>query len=433
MEKIFYLGSIIPFKNSVQFNSLSGYILKYVHFFLTIGLNMIISSKSAATEQFWWGVSTSPYQTEDVAIDRENKFYFKTDWDIFYDIGKLKYPKKNGVFSYTEYQRDIEKIKELGVSHYRFGIEWARIEPSPGVYNIKALEHYKKIVTELKKNHITPIICLWHWTFPSWGYPIDNSNSYGWMNAKIKERWPEFVKLIVNAFVEDVEYIAPQNEPNAQGLAGFFLGIFPPGEKHSLSLYRTYIDEASKAFIVSSKIIKELAPKIKVISIQNMIHWKKTWWDIFGYFYDLGNEFNFKHLDLIQDHIDILGFNYYYSLNASPFNNPRIIDPNGLENIIRSLASKYNKPLLITENGWPDGLGKIKNDYFAAHIKVINKMRSEVNLIGYFYWSLVDNFEWSSGYQEKYGLYSYSEKDNSLKPYEVATSFKKVILEDRNK
>lgn len=382
-------------------------------------------------EAFWWGVSTSPYQTEDVVVKKDDPFFFKTDWDLFYDIGKLKHPKEDGVFSFSEYKRDIEKIKELGMTHYRFGIEWARIEPKIGTYNLAALAHYKKIAIELKKNGITPIICLWHWTYPSWGYDVKDNKTFGWMNDNVKARWPDFVNLIATEFKDITIYFAPQNEPNAQGLAAFFLGIFPPGEKYSLKLYRKYIEAAADAFVIAAQNIKKIVPASQILSVQNMINWEKAWWDITSYFYNLGSEFNYRHLDRIKDHIDILGFNYYYRVKASPFPNSRIIDPEGLGTIMTSLAEKYKKPLLITENGWPDATGSLKTEYFLKHIAVVKRLRQKTRLIGYFYWSLVDNFEWAAGYEEKYGLYKFNPTDKSLSPYEVVDIVKKTILEDK--
>ena len=92
-------------------------------------------------ENFWWGISTSPYQFEDVAIPENDPFHFQTDWDLFYQAGKIETPRGNATFSYTQVNRDIESLKWLGVSHYRFGIEWARVEPYPGIYNEEAIAH----------------------------------------------------------------------------------------------------------------------------------------------------------------------------------------------------------------------------------------------------------------------------------------------------
>tara|TARA_B110001454_G_scaffold219201_1_gene251882 strand:- start:23967 stop:25181 length:1215 start_codon:yes stop_codon:yes gene_type:complete len=397
---------------------------------LILGLFLVLNGH---TEAFWWGISTAPYQTEDPAVKGGDPNFFKTDWDLFYDAGKLKEAKGDGVFSYTEYKRDIQKLKELGMTHYRFGIEWARIEPTMGKYNLEALAHYKKIILELKKNGITPIICLWHWSFPSWGFDVKDGSTFGWLNDNVKKRWPDFVTLVVKEFKDEIFYYAPQNEPNAQSLAGFFLGTFPPGEKYSLRLFRNHVDRAADAFIVAAKIIRTISPNAKIMSVQNMINWEKAWWDFASYFYDIGQEFNYHHLDRIKDYIDILGFNYYYRVKASPIPNPRIIDPEGLGTIMLALTEKYKKPLLLTENGWADDKGDVKKDYFLKHVAVAKKMRDQVGLMGYFYWSLIDNYEWASGYKEKFGMYKMNPKDRSLVPYDMVDVVKKTIADDATK
>ncbi|MBL7544161.1 MAG: glycoside hydrolase family 1 protein [Bdellovibrionaceae bacterium] len=396
-----------------------------------VSFAIFLISQLSFSEAFWWGVSTSPYQTEDIAISKDDTHFFKTDWDLFYEAGRLKYPKNDAVFSFTEYKRDIQKMKELGLTHYRFGIEWARIEPKIGSYNKEALLHYKKIAMELKKNNITPIICLWHWTFPSWAFDVKDPKTFGWMNENVKQRWPDFVKLVIEEFKDVTIYYAPQNEPNAQSLAGFFMGIFPPGEKYSLKLYRQHIEDAADAFIVAADLIKKSYPQAQVMSVQNMIYWEKAWWDITNFFYNLGDEFNYRHLERIKDHIDIVGFNYYYRVKASPFPNERVIDPEGLKLLLLKLAERYKKPLLITENGWADPIGKIKTDYLLKHIEVVKEYRHKTGLLGYFYWSLIDNYEWAAGYEEKFGLFHFNPGDKSLQPYEVVDALKKIVFEDK--
>src|ERR1051325_11815039 len=76
---------------------------------------------------FWWGVSASSYQFEDPGPDEEN-LGFKTDWDLAYESGFIKYPRANGTWSYSRYDRDIAAMKSLGLTHFRFSIEWARSE-----------------------------------------------------------------------------------------------------------------------------------------------------------------------------------------------------------------------------------------------------------------------------------------------------------------
>src|SRR5690606_7771716 len=114
----------------------------------------------------------------------------------------------------------------------------------------------------------------------------------GWLNPKVRERWPEFVHRVVADFGVSVDLYAPQNEPNAQALAAYFIGIFPPGAKYEISLYKEQVEAAAQAFIDAATIIREEAPHAKIITIQNIVAWQRAWWDVFGYFWRLGEEYN---------------------------------------------------------------------------------------------------------------------------------------------
>jgi beta-glucosidase len=383
---------------------------------LPIFLFLVISSlgfSAFANSNFIWGISTSPYQTEDVGLGNN----FKTDWDVFFDQGHIKEPKGDGTFSYSEVDRDIEALVSLGVTHYRFGIEWARVEPALNVYDEKALIHYLNIVRKLKKKGIVPIVCLWHFSFPSWLTHLEQPHLHGWLHPQAPEQWRKFVEKVVQSLGQEVELYAPQNEPNANALAAYFLGIFPPGQKYKLSLYRQTVAASAAAYVEASQIIHRQVPGAKVISIQNLVFWDKAWWDVFGYFWDISQEYNFSHLDQVMANTDWLGFNYYYRLKASPFPNERFVDPSGMEKLIVQLSQRYSKPMIIMENGVADTGDKKRADFLMGHLQALERSRkSGQDVRGYFYWSLIDNFEWSAGYEEKFGLFSIDSKKLKEKP-----------------
>src|SRR5262245_16665159 len=84
-----------------------------------------------APSSFWWGVSSSAYQTEDPALAPGDPMAFATDWDLFRRAGRLRVDKGDGTRSFSRMERDVAALRTLGVSHYRFGVEWARVEPRP--------------------------------------------------------------------------------------------------------------------------------------------------------------------------------------------------------------------------------------------------------------------------------------------------------------
>ncbi|MCX7868731.1 MAG: family 1 glycosylhydrolase, partial [Terrimicrobiaceae bacterium] len=89
-------------------------------------------TKPVATGRFWWGTSTSSFQNEDRGVVRGSPFYFQTDWDEFAEEGRIPPRGDEATFSWSRFDKDVRALKELGVTHYRFGVEWARVEPRAG-------------------------------------------------------------------------------------------------------------------------------------------------------------------------------------------------------------------------------------------------------------------------------------------------------------
>ena len=125
-------------------------------------------SKPPDTGPFWWGISSSAFQTEDRGERPDSPNYFRTDWDLFADAKRVPPKGDNAEFSWSHFDRDLEALKQIGVNHYRFSIEWARVEPQPGRYNEAAIRRYVDMARKLKAAGIEPVVTLWHFTFPSW-------------------------------------------------------------------------------------------------------------------------------------------------------------------------------------------------------------------------------------------------------------------------
>lgn len=388
-----------------------------------------VAEAQVKSEPFWWGIATSSFQTEEAPGPKDTPF--ATDWDVFFKAGKIPEGRGDGTFSYSEVDRDIKALKDLHVTHYRFGIEWARVEPKKGIFDSKALAHYKMLVEKLKAAGITPIVCLWHFTFPDWLTDLEKPEKHGWLHPDFTIEWINYVQAVMREMGSTVDLYAPENEPNGVSLAGYFLGSFPPGAKYKLSLYRKSVEAAAVAYNAAADEIKKINPKAKIITIQNVIYWEKAPWDLFSYFYNLGQEYNFSHLDQVAAKTDIIGFNYYYRLRASPFNNERFSDPHGMELLTDQLAKRYNKPLVIMENGTADPGDDKRTKYMTDHLNAVAKIRKDgLDLRGYFYWSLIDNYEWAYGYKEKFGIYSYNSKTHQIEAKPSAGLLKKAIQAD---
>jgi len=396
-------------------------------------------TQPASQPPFWWGVSTAPFQIEEPDPSRR----FATDWDLFADRGKLKTPRDQRVASFQHMDRDIAAMKALGVTHYRFGIEWARVEPARGKFDEQAIDRYRQFCNRLIAADITPIICLWHYTFPGWLADFDNPDNHGWLHPDAVAAWEQFIRKVVPRMPEGVTVFAPQNEPNAYALLCAF-GEFPPGKMTSIAYYDKLIEKEIETFRLAARVVRELRPDARIMSIQNLIDWEQDPLDPFAFWYDKAQNYNYHHLDGIKDDLDILGFNYYAREVASPLamylqrlrigSNVTdlgwIIDADGLERVIVSLAMRYGKPMVITENGIADKTDHKRPDFLFDHLLAIrHTIDAGYDVRGYFHWSLLNTYEWMMCYEPVYGLYSVN-SDKSLTPKGSAALYRYYIEHD---
>lgn len=358
------------------------------------------SASKSDEANFWWGAATSPYQVEDPGEDK-----FTTDWDLYFDAGELRHARGEGVHSWTKMARDRQALRDLEVSHYRFGIEWARIEPQPGVYDDHALQRYVEHAKALRLMGIEPVICLWHFTFPDWGTNLDDPMANGWLHPQVQARWAAYVERVAKAMAPHVTWYAPQNEPNAQAMAGYFLGIWPPGAKNDLDAVESQTGGAAKRFIEAAEILRKFDKDAQIMTVQNIIAFDPQAWDQLGIFTGIGDSYNYAHLDAVAASTDFIGFNYYYRRDASIFPSPERVWPRGIRVAIEQLSQRYGKPLLITENGLGTPYDQEREAYLRAHIRQVMLAREAgYDVRGYFAWSFVDNYEWALGWDVDYGM-----------------------------
>ena len=388
---------------------------------------------------FWWGVSSSSYQTEDPGPAEENRG-FKTDWDLAAGAGRLHEPRGNATWSYSCTARDIAALRAMGVTHYRFSIEWARVEPRPGEFNDAAIDHYAALARDLEAAGITPVVTLWHFTFPDW-LSGETADSHGWLHADFAARWEPYVRRMAVALSPWVRDFAPQNEPNSFAL-GVLVNYFPPGGRASYGRYLRTYDIQAEAFRTAARIIRKVRTDARIISVQNIIHWEIDGFDFFQFWYKKGLEYNYYHLDKIADVCDWIGINYYCREIASPLSMGLrgsrrgddvsdmgwFIDADGLELEIAALTERYGKPIVILENGIADETDEKRQRYLLEHILAIRRsVLAGHDVRGYFHWSLIDNYEWADGYGPKFGLYRLDPETRAIIPKESADLYRLII------
>ena len=381
---------------------------------------------------FAWGISTASLQYEDRAEKPGDPEYFVRDWDLLVQQGKAPHIGP-ALYSWSDFDKDLAALKKVGVTHYRFSIEWARVEPQPGHYNEEALQRYVTMCRKLREAGIQPVVTLWHFSFPAWLTDPNDSKKVNWLNPLARPRWNLYVEKVVRATSPYVNYYAPENEPNGQVLTAYIAGLWPPCHILDFSGYKEATIASAIMFRDAAARIKEIKPSAKVVSVEALPYWKHGPLDPGGLIYNTVQHANFDHLDRIYDVCDIIGFNYYYSQVAGPLsllsesyrhgNKFTMmgwrIDPKSLGRQIRYVAKRYDKPLMITENGIATLNDKQRIKYLHDHIEQIRLAMDEgYDLRGYFVWSLADNYEWHYGYVPKFGLATMdpTTRDRVLKP-----------------
>lgn len=382
-----------------------------------------VVTKPLPKERFWWGTSTSSYQNEDRGVARGSPMYFQTDWDVYGKEGHAPVRGDDAVFSWTRFAEDLAALKKLGVTHFRFGVEWARVEPQPGVINHAALAQYARMARDLRAAGIEPIVTLWHFTFPDWLYETKAKTRSNFLHPDAPAAWLTHVRRVVRATKPYVRIYVPQNEPNGALQLGWIAGHWPPGLLLHPFGYKRAMRVAADMFRESAAIIREERRDAVIMGVYSLPDWRRNHLeDPTGLVYNIVQRQNFDHLDMVADTMDIIGVNYYYAQDASlvrflnrghgevSSNHTQLgweIVPEGLYNVLMAVHKRYDKPMVVSENGLGTQSEQKAIRYIREHIAQMRRaMNDGADLRGYFPWTLVDNYEWKEGWEGQFGLFS---------------------------
>jgi len=408
--------------------------------------------KAVSQEAFLWGVATSAFQLEGSP---------HADWSSWDTILS---EKPDVTHHYELYREDLGLLNNLGVNAYRFSLEWSRIQPREHSWDEKAIEHYQEIIAILRRDGIEPMVTLHHFTHPLWFI-----KKYPWHEDASVDKFLAFVHKVVPA-MSDVTYWITFNEPYVLVLAGYFEGCTPPAIK-SATLGVRALANILKAHAGAYDIIHNACRRARVSVAHNMAAlapWKK--WNpldkllarVAKYFYNhslldafltgsLRIKFPFKEeLSIavpIKDKLDFFGVNYYTRIHMR-FNPLKLmgvemrhldidghglsdmgweIHPHGLEKVLR-YASRLNIPLIITENGIATKDSEKKIRFMKKHIDIVEQCKKQgMDIRGYFYWSLIDNYEWLQGLDSRFGLYKVNFDTLERTPTNAAAYYSYII------
>ncbi|VXC34453.1 GH1 family beta-glucosidase [Massilia sp. 9I] len=414
---------------------------------------------------FTWGVATSAFQIEG-ASDADGKG--PSIWDTFCQNRSNIKDASDGTVAcehYHRYREDVDLMAGLGVDAYRFSMAWSRVQPNgKGAWNERGFDFYDRLLDELAAKDIRAHLTLYHWDLPQ-GLQIDG----GWLNRDTAHRFADYAHEVARRFGDRIEAIATHNEPWCTANLGYGNAQFAPGVadlkqsiqvshhlllSHGLAMRAMRsLNRSAKLGIVLNQWTADPATDSQADRDAAAFEYaRSTQWfmdPIFkGHYPELalrGHGANAPvvqegDFDIIHQPIDFLGCNYYFRAWCSTDNPPKPmpgklgftdmgweIYPQGLPELLLKLKSEYAlPPIYITENGMAHADvvadGHVHDQeriaFVRSHLAALHAAIAQgVDVKGYFLWSLLDNFEWNSGYSKRFGIVhvDYATQQRTLK------------------
>jgi beta-glucosidase len=388
---------------------------------------------------FRWGVATASYQYEGGC---EN-----SQWYTWEKAGHIKSGDVAGIACdwWRHAERDFDLAQQLGLNALRLSVEWSRLEPRPGEWDETAFARYREMLQGLRARGIEPMVTLHHFSNPIWF-----EERGGFLAPSAMDVFARFVGRVIEELGDLCDLWCTINEPNVYSVAGYLIGEWPPG-RHG---------EVRAAFALQATLARAHAAAYEVIH-QQQPHARVGWAQNFNIFAPATNSrldrlvagaqdaayndffpravltgraaFPFSivagSLRAVRGTCDFVGINLYYREHVSfdlrygrelfgrrsrPDGAPRgdtsandffgELYPQGILDVARRLAV-FGKPLYVTEHGVGDRNDRVRPWLIEQGVRSVHAaLREGLDLRGYYHWSLVDNFEWAEGWQQRFGL-----------------------------
>ncbi len=388
---------------------------------------------------FLWGTATSAHQIEG---NNKNNDWWRWEHSL-QRAEELRKKNKNpedyysglACDSYHRYEEDFDLARSLHQNAHRFSIEWSRVEPGKGIFDLGEIEHYRQVLLALKKRGIKSFVTLHHFTNPVWFADLG-----GWEKPENVELFLEYARRILQELGDLIDFVCVINEPNIYAGMSYLMGHWPPQIKNRL-IAKKVQQNIVDAHIAVYKFVKENNMPIQIGTAHHVFHIQTR--GPLQVMQSLVERIAYKGvLDQCAKYADFIGINYYtrqrlqFSLKhpfwkmfkpegaQSDFGWE--IWPEGLYRLFKTF-SQYKKPIYLTENGVADAQDRLRKHFIAGHLQSVHRAISEgVNVRGYLHWSLLDNFEWAEGYDMKFGLIAVDRQTLKRQPRPSAAYFAEI-------
>jgi len=374
---------------------------------------------------FLWGAATAGHQVEGNNTASDTWFLEHIKPTVFRE------PSGDACNSLELWAQDLDLVRGLGLNSYRFSIEWARIEPEPGLYSVAMLDHYARIIGGCRDRGLTPLVTFNHFTAPRWF-----AAAGGWLRPESVDRFARYCERTSRHLAKHIGYATTLNEPDIIGILKWF-PLPPP----IWDAQRAMLDAAAKILGVEKfstanavnledvprqqehllaahrkgrEAMKSVRPDLKVGVSLAIIDDQAS---------GPGSKRDAKRaevyapwLDAVRND-DFVGVQNYDRAVIGPDGTvpppegaPRNsmggeIYPPSLAGAVRYVHGATGRPIMITEHGLGTTDDTQRAAFIPAALEGLKTVIDEgIPVLGYMHWSLLDNFEWIFGYGPRYGL-----------------------------
>jgi beta-glucosidase len=353
---------------------------------------------------FTWGVATAAHQIEGGNVN--NDWWA---WEHSADSGTVA-SSGDACDSFTRWREDVDLVEELGLSAYRFALEWSRIEPAEGEFSLAALEHYRRMCAACLGRGIRPVVTFHHFTTPLW-----LSARGGWEAPDAPDCFARYVTRTAAYLGDLIGWACTINEPNALAVRGYVLGHYPPGVKDDFARCAAVNESMVRAHRLAVEALRSGPGDYPVgltLSMAEIVA-------------DEGGAARRDAAEEMLENVflratagdDFVGVQCYTRLHFGPdglVGNDPIVPvtqtgderwPRAVEHAVRRAAAVSGRPVVVTENGIATEDDVERSSFLAEAIASAHRCVVEgIDLRGYFVSSLLDSFEWHLGYGLTFGL-----------------------------
>ncbi len=377
---------------------------------------------------FLWGAATSAHQVEGGNT--------ANDWWAWEQAGHVRFRSGAACDHLHRFREDFDLAQSIAHNAHRFSLEWSRIEPRPGEYSDEALAHYGEVIDALLARGIEPVMTVHHFTLPRW-----LAEQGGWEARGVEDRFVAFVEKVAAAYAGRVRWWITINEPVVLVFKGYLIGQWPPGVAslpRSMRVYRRLL----RAHVLAYEVIHRYRPDAMVsVAMHALAVSPCNPRRLLDQVSAAGRHYLFNQMFLrglldgslwlpgqfferlpMKRSLDFIGLNYYTrdfvhntGLDLTGLignqcgldHHERVgkrtslgweIYPEGLLEFLK-LDAGFKLPMLITENGIATDDEDDRMLFLMLHVwQIARALGLGLDVRGYLYWSLLDNFEWADGY-----------------------------------